>query len=77
MGYFLAIVVIVVGFMMVWKTQWFIQNFGTSDWAERHMGSYMFYKLMGITAIVVAFLGMTGSLGDIILGIFGGLFGIS
>ncbi|MCB9798858.1 hypothetical protein H6758_03985 [Candidatus Nomurabacteria bacterium] len=76
-GYIIAGIVMVVGFTMVWKSQWYIQNFGASQWAEQHMGSFMFYKLLGVTLIVVAFLGATGSLGDIILGIFGGLFGIN
>ncbi|PIR04379.1 MAG: hypothetical protein COV59_00850 [Candidatus Magasanikbacteria bacterium CG11_big_fil_rev_8_21_14_0_20_39_34] len=77
MGYFFGFLAVLVGFFMVWKTHWFVQNFGTSEWAEMHMGSYNFYKLIGVILIIIAFLGMTGALGDIILGVFGSMFGIS
>jgi len=74
--YIVGFGVIGLGFMMVWKSDWFVQNFGASQWAEEHMGSYMFYKLLGVTGIVAAVLLMTGALGDIVLGIFGPMFGI-
>lgn len=79
MGYFLGMLGIVVGVAIVVKTEWIIQNFGTSAWAEEKMGtsggSRLLYKLIGIGMIFIATLAMTGQLGGLILGIFSGLFG--
>lgn len=78
MKYFIALVAVVVGILLVIKTDWFISNFGTSSWAEQHMGTSggtrLLYKLIGIAIIVLAVLGATGALGEIVLGVFGPLF---
>jgi len=78
MKYIIAILAVLVGALLVIKTEWFIQNFGTSSWAEEHMGTSggtrLFYKLVGITIILVAFLGVSGLLGNILLGTVGKLF---
>ena len=67
-----------VGFLIIWKSEWLYQNFGTVAWAEEHLGteggSRLFYKLFGLMMIFVSFLGVSGFLGGLILGIFGGLF---
>lgn len=80
MKYFLGILAIVVGVMMILKTEWLIENFGTSDWAEQHMGtsggSRLLYKLIGLAIIFGSVMVMTGMMGEIILGTFGSLFGI-
>lgn len=74
MKYVLGIIFIGVGFLMVWKSQWFVENFGNIEFAESKFstsgGTSFFYKLIGIAAIVLSFLFMTGSLGAIILKIF-------
>lgn len=78
MKYVLALIVVAVGALMVIKTAWFLENFGTSDWAEAKLGgggSRLMYKLMGLGAIILAILGVTGALGEIILSVFGSLFG--
>jgi len=79
MKYFFGILAIALGIVLILKTEWFIANFGTSRWAENHMGmsggTRLMYKLVGLLFIVIAMLGMTGFLGGIILGIFGNLFG--
>lgn len=77
MKYFLGVLVIVVGAFMVVKTQWFIENFGYSDWAEAKFGgggTRLMYKGLGILFIIGSILGMTGALGEMIVGIFGNLF---
>ncbi|MBT4120505.1 MAG: hypothetical protein HOA57_03085 [Candidatus Magasanikbacteria bacterium] len=78
MKYLVASLAIAVGAILVIKTEWFIQNFGTSSWAEEHMGTSggtrLFYKLVGIVIILIAFLGISGLLGDMVLGFFGKLF---
>ena len=80
MKYILGILGVVLGTLLVIKTEWIIENFGTSSWAEEKMGTSggtrFLYKLIGIAIIFVAMLGMTGLLGGVILGVFGRLFGI-
>ncbi|MFB6226327.1 MAG: hypothetical protein ABEJ02_03160 [Candidatus Paceibacteria bacterium] len=70
---------IVLGSLIVIYTDWIIRNFGRNRWAEQNLGtsggSRLLYNLIGIAIIFVSLLAMTGMLSDIILGIFGGLFG--
>lgn len=80
MLYFLGILAIAFGIFMVIKTEWIVENFGTSDWAEANMGtsggSRLLYKLIGVAIIFGSMMVMTGMMGEVILGIFGGMFGI-
>lgn len=80
MKYFIGILVIIVSVLLIVKTEWFVENFGTSAWAEEHMGTSggtrLMYKLIGITAIFLSLAGMTGLLGSFILSTFGRYFGI-
>ena len=69
---------IAAGFMITLKAEWFYQNFGTIAWAEENLGtsggSRIFYKLFGVILLVTSVLGLTGLLGGLVFGIFGGLF---
>lgn len=79
MKYVFGILIIALGVLFVIKTDWFIQNFGRSEWAEDKLGgggTRLFYKLIGIIAIILSLMGMTGALGEVILSILGPLFGI-
>lgn len=80
MTYLVGLIAIAIGIGMVLKTEWIVENFGSSSWAEEHMGtsggSRLMYKLIGIAFIVLALMGMTGLLGSAIIGIFGRLFGL-
>jgi hypothetical protein len=80
MPYFFAFLVALLGFFMVWKTEWFLQNFGRIDWAEEHLGTSggtrLGYKLVGLIFIIGSVLSATGALGEIVLSLFGSLFGI-
>ena len=78
MKYFIGILVIAFGSLMVIKTQWFISNFGHSNWAETKIGSggtRIMYKVGGIVFIFLSLMGMTGMLGEVIISIFGRMFG--
>jgi hypothetical protein len=79
MKYFIGILGIIVGAVLVIKTEWFVQNFGTIEWAEAHLGysggTRLMYKLIGLAFILLSLMGMTGLLGAIILKLFGPLFG--
>lgn len=80
MKYIISILAIIVGCILIIKTEWFIENFGTSEWAEAKLGTSggtrLMYKLIGLAVIVIAMLGLTGMLGGIILSVFGRLFGM-
>lgn len=80
MKYIIGILVIVVGCLLVIKAEWFVQNFGTSAWAEQYLGTSggtrLMYKLFGIVFIILAMMGMTGMLGEVIIGTVGRLFGL-
>lgn len=79
MTYVLGFLGIALGTVLVLKTEWFVQNFGTSQWAEEHMGtsggSRLMYKLVGLIIIFFAMMGMTGLLGGFLMGTVGKLFG--
>ncbi len=80
MNIVIGILIILAGVFLVIKTEWFIQNFGTSSWAEQHLGSSggtrLMYKLIGIIIIILSMMGMTGMLGEVIINVFGRLFGL-
>ena len=80
MNIVIGILIIVVGCLLVIKSEWFVQNFGTSNWAEEHLGSSggtrLMYKFIGVAFIILAMMGMTGMLGEVIISVFGRLFGL-
>ena len=69
MGITVGIIMVLAGFLMNWKTEWIITNFGKLDWPEQHLGSdgctRLFYKLLGVLLIALGFMTMTGLLGNI------------
>ncbi len=76
--YILGIIVIIIGFLLIIKTQWFITNFGHSQWAEAKMGgggTRILYKIIGMVCIIGSLMGMTGMMEEVVLGIFSGLLG--
>ena len=78
MNIFIGLIGVVAGFLITWKSEWLLQNFGRIDWAEAHLGTEggtrIFWKLFGITLILLSFLFMTGGLQSLILGFFTPLF---
>jgi len=60
---FLGILMIAVGFIFVWKTEWFLQNFGGIGFAEKHLGSEggsrLMYKFIGLVIIIIGILYVT------------------
>lgn len=74
MRYVIGLVFVLVGFVVVWKSEWFLTQFGRIPWAEEHLGTEggtrLFYKLIGIAVILISFLYMGGFIEGIILRIF-------
>jgi hypothetical protein len=78
MNFIWGLVGIAFGTILIIKTEWFVENFGTSAWAEEHMGTSggtrLMYKLVGIIIIFISMMGATGLLGGFVIGVFGKLF---
>ncbi len=66
-----GLIMVAVGFLLVWKTEWLVENFGHVDWAEQHLGSdggtRLFWKLIGILIILIGFGTLTGIFQDILV----------
>ena len=76
MGILIGLAVVGIGALMVIKSESFLTTFGMIPWAESNLsgGSLMFYKLLGIVAILGGILGATGLFGDLVLWLLGPLF---
>ena len=74
----LGIALATIGLLIVLKTEWLIQNFGTNAWAEAKFGfsggSRLFYKLIGIGIILIGFLFITGMWEGFLIGTVGRIF---
>lgn len=75
----IGILIVAVGTVLIFKSEWFYQNFGSIAWAENNLGSSggsrLMYKLIGLAAIFVGMLIATNLMGELIMGTLGGLFG--
>ncbi|MEA3272394.1 MAG: hypothetical protein U9P90_01870 [Patescibacteria group bacterium] len=78
MKYFFGILGMIVGFILVWKSGWFLANFGRVDFADKYLGTFggtrMFYKLLGVLTILICLIWVTGTLDNIIMAVFGPMF---
>ena len=74
MKYIFFIFLLILGFVMVWKSNKFLDMFGRVAWADKTFGFYggtrLFYKLFGVAIIILSALMITGILEKIIIGIF-------
>jgi len=63
MHYFIGFLFILAGIGLIVKTEWVVENFGTSSWAEEKLGtsggSRIFYKLIGLALIFIGMLLVT------------------
>jgi len=78
MRYFIGILLALAGVVLIIKTEWFVQNFGSIAWAEENLGtsggSRLMYKLIGLVFIFVGFLLITNLFGGFLAGTVGRLF---
>ena len=74
MKYIFFIILLIFGFIMVWKSNKFLDFFGRVAFADKAFGFYggtrVFYKLLGVTIIILSTLMVTGVLEKIIVNIF-------
>ena len=74
----IGILALVVGFVFVWKSEWFFNNFGRINFFETKMGigsSRFGYKLIGLIIIMIGTLVVSGLWGKMFVGLFGAFFG--
>ena len=73
-----GLVGIVLGFLMVWKPNWFLEMIGVQAWAEKVFGpgrSSAGYQVIGLIIIFVSFLIMTDMMKGIVIWFFAPLMG--
>jgi len=79
MRIFIGIILIVIGFLMVWKTNGIVSFTGQSGWAERNLGTmggtYLMYKFIGIIVIFFGLLAITNLYQGFLQGTVGTLLG--
>ncbi len=79
-NFFISLLIIIFGFLITWKTNWIVENFGRNDWAEQKLGSEggsrLVYMLIGISIMIFGALLMTGLMEGVIFGIFGNKIGV-
>lgn len=77
--FIVGIIVAGIGFLIVWKADWFYHNFGSVPFAEKFLstegGTRLFYKLIGILIMIGGMMHATGLLAPTIAGIANKLFG--
>jgi len=75
-NFFIGLLIIFAGFMMTWKANWIVENFGTDEWAENKLsgGTRSMYRFIGIIIIFFGTLIATGLLKNFLKTIFGSVF---
>lgn len=74
----IGLVMVSVGFLVVWKTRNIEDMFGSIDWAEAKLGgggTNMMYKFIGVVVIFVGFMVMTNLWNAFLEATLGSLFG--
>jgi len=65
--FILGLIMIIIGTLMIVKTEWLLQNFGRIAWFEKQFGaeggSRLGYKLVALIVIFFGILIMTGLIG--------------
>jgi len=56
-NFILGIIIAAIGFLLIWKSEWLLINFGRIGFAEQHLGteggSRLMYKLIGFIIIII------------------------
>jgi hypothetical protein len=75
-----GVIAALIGFSLVWKTEWYNVNFGSIAWAEEKFGtnggSRLMYKMIGIFIIFIGFLAITDMHKKFLNATVGRLFGV-
>ncbi len=75
MRIFTGLIIVFIGFVLIWKTEWFVRNFGHISWAERTIGIFggtrTVIKVVAIFGIFLGFLYLTNQIDDFFGFVFG------
>lgn len=67
MEFFIGLIIFAVGLTLVIKTEWYVNNFGRIGFFEQYLGteggSRLGYKLVGLFALFIGIISMTGMIG--------------
>jgi hypothetical protein len=78
-NFILGMIIAVIGYLTVWKSEWLFVNFGSIGFAEKYLqtsgGSRLFYKIIGFLLIIIGLLVATDLLDNFFQWTLGGLFG--
>jgi len=73
-----GLIITAIGFLMIWKTDWIVQNFGHNAWAEAKLGSSggtrIMYKFIALILMFFGMLMITGLSDEFLMGTVGKLF---
>ncbi len=76
-----GLIIMISGFMLVWKSEWLLNNFGRIEFAERHLahsgGTRLMYKLLGILLIIIGIMYATDLTDNLIAAIINTVFNTS
>lgn len=74
MRYIFGILGIVLGMILVLKSEWFFSFFGRIDFADKYLGTEggtrLMYKLIGILFVIISLLYMTGGVESFLTAVF-------
>ena len=74
----IGLIMMVVGFLIIVKSEWMLHNFGRIGFFDQHLGAEggtrLGYKLIGIFIIFIGFLVFTNMIGGFLLWIFSPMF---
>lgn len=64
-SFFLGLILIALGILIIIKTEWLLENFGRMSWFEQKLGSSggsrLGYKLVGLIFVFVGLITLTGN----------------
>ncbi len=74
MSFLIMLLGVLLGALLILKTEWLVSAFGRVDWAEIHLGSEggtrIFWKLVGLGIIFLSFFYYTGTVQNILMKLF-------
>lgn len=63
----IGLAIIILGILIIWKSEWMLRNFGRIGWFESHLGleggTRLGYKLIGLIIVFIGFLTLTNMFG--------------
>lgn len=78
---FYGFLILISGFLIIWKSSWIVDNLGKSAWAEEKLGTsggtVLLYKLIGLLIMIFGMLTVAGLRDDFLMATLGKIFFIN